>query len=164
MPLKPEKTFRNRLTLRSTRGEAMLQNNADEKAGIYEDVSSMNKAFAEIVQHLHTLIPSKKPGCSNQNLQNCSRVLLLNCKPNSTRNFSKTCIRLSLTIGVDTAKPARNGKSIFVILTTFSFTPKNAKNSLPNNAREQRSRKSCKTGRRSQITLKGISRCLFLCV
>jgi len=33
----------------------MLQNNTDEKAGIYEAVSSMNKAFAEIAQHLHTL-------------------------------------------------------------------------------------------------------------
>jgi hypothetical protein len=33
----------------------MLRNNADEKAKIYETISSMNKAFAGIVQLLHTL-------------------------------------------------------------------------------------------------------------
>jgi len=33
----------------------MLQNNADKKAEIYETISSMNRAFAGIVQHLHTL-------------------------------------------------------------------------------------------------------------
>ena len=55
MPLKPEKTFRDRLNLRNTRGDAMLQNNADEKAEIYETISAMNRAFAGIVQHLQTL-------------------------------------------------------------------------------------------------------------
>jgi hypothetical protein len=55
MPSKQEKTFRNRLNLRNTRGDAMLQNNADEKAEIYETLSSMNRAFAGIVQHLQTL-------------------------------------------------------------------------------------------------------------
>jgi hypothetical protein len=33
----------------------MRQNNADEKAEIYETLSSMNRAFAGIVQHLRTL-------------------------------------------------------------------------------------------------------------
>ena len=33
----------------------MLRNNADEKAEIYETLSSMNRAFAGIVQHLETL-------------------------------------------------------------------------------------------------------------
>ena len=33
----------------------MLRNNADEKAEIYEIFSSMNRAFAGIVQHLQTL-------------------------------------------------------------------------------------------------------------
>ena len=33
----------------------MLRNNADEKAEIYETISSMNRAFAGIVQHLQTL-------------------------------------------------------------------------------------------------------------
>ena len=33
----------------------MLRNNADEKAEIYETLSSMNRAFAGIVQHLQTL-------------------------------------------------------------------------------------------------------------
>lgn len=55
MPLKPEKIFRNRLNLGNRRGDAMLQNNADEKAGIYETISAMNRAFAGIVQHLQTL-------------------------------------------------------------------------------------------------------------
>ena len=55
MLLKPEKTLRNPLNLRNTRGDAMLQNNADEKAGIYEALSSMNRAFAGILQHLQTL-------------------------------------------------------------------------------------------------------------
>jgi hypothetical protein len=55
MLLKPEKTFHNRLNLRNTRGDAMPQSNADEKAEIYEAISSMNRAFAGIVQHLQTL-------------------------------------------------------------------------------------------------------------
>jgi hypothetical protein len=33
----------------------MLHNNADEKAEIYETLSSMNRAFAGIIQHLQTL-------------------------------------------------------------------------------------------------------------
>ncbi len=33
----------------------MLRNNPDEKAEIYETLSSMNRAFAGIVQHLETL-------------------------------------------------------------------------------------------------------------
>ena len=33
----------------------MLRNNADEKAEIYEAISSMNRAFAGIVQNLQTL-------------------------------------------------------------------------------------------------------------
>jgi hypothetical protein len=33
----------------------MLRNSADEKAEIYETISSMNRAFAGIVQHLQTL-------------------------------------------------------------------------------------------------------------
>jgi len=33
----------------------MLRNNADEKAEIYETLSSMNRAFAGIVQHLQKL-------------------------------------------------------------------------------------------------------------
>jgi hypothetical protein len=33
----------------------MLRNNADEKAEIYETLSSMNRAFAGILQHLQTL-------------------------------------------------------------------------------------------------------------
>jgi hypothetical protein len=33
----------------------MLRNNADEKAEIYETLSSMNRAFAGIVEHLQTL-------------------------------------------------------------------------------------------------------------
>ena len=33
----------------------MLRNNPDEKAQIYETLSSMNRAFAGIVQHLQTL-------------------------------------------------------------------------------------------------------------
>lgn len=33
----------------------MLRTNADEKAEIYETLSSMNRAFAGIVQHLQTL-------------------------------------------------------------------------------------------------------------
>jgi hypothetical protein len=33
----------------------MLRNNADEKAEIYETLSSMSRAFAGIVQHLQTL-------------------------------------------------------------------------------------------------------------
>lgn len=55
MPLKPEKTFLNRLNPGSMQGDAMLQNNADKKAEIYETISSMNRAFAGIVQHLYTL-------------------------------------------------------------------------------------------------------------
>jgi hypothetical protein len=47
--------FRNRLNLRNTQGDAMLRNNADEKAEIYETLSSMNRAFAGIVQHLQKL-------------------------------------------------------------------------------------------------------------
>jgi hypothetical protein len=46
---------RNRLNLRNMQGDAMLRNNADEKAEIYETLSSMNRAFAGIVQHLQTL-------------------------------------------------------------------------------------------------------------
>jgi hypothetical protein len=33
----------------------MLRNNADKKAEIYETISSMNRAFAGIVQHLQKL-------------------------------------------------------------------------------------------------------------
>ena len=33
----------------------MLRNNADEKAEIYDTLSSMNRAFVGIVQHLQTL-------------------------------------------------------------------------------------------------------------
>jgi len=33
----------------------MLRNNVDEKAEIYETLSSMNRAFAGLVQHLQTL-------------------------------------------------------------------------------------------------------------
>jgi hypothetical protein len=33
----------------------MLRNDADEKAEIYETLSSMNRAFAGIVQYLQTL-------------------------------------------------------------------------------------------------------------
>jgi hypothetical protein len=33
----------------------MLRNNADEKAEIYETISSMNRAFAGIIQNLQTL-------------------------------------------------------------------------------------------------------------
>jgi hypothetical protein len=78
---------------------------------------------------------SSKRDCSNQKQQSCSRVLPLNCKPNSTRNFSKTCTSLSLTIGGITAKPATNGKSTSETLTTCSSMPKHAENSLPSSAR-----------------------------
>ena len=50
-----QKMVRNRLNLRNTQGDAMLRNNADEKAEIYETLSSMSRAFAGIVQHLQTL-------------------------------------------------------------------------------------------------------------
>jgi hypothetical protein len=47
---------------------------------------------------------------------------------------------------------------------TFSFMPKNAKSSLPNNAREQPSRKYCKQEGTLHITFKGhLLGALFLC-
>jgi hypothetical protein len=50
-----QKMARNRLNLRNTQGDAMLRNNPGEKAEIYETISSMNRAFAGIVQHLQAL-------------------------------------------------------------------------------------------------------------
>jgi hypothetical protein len=41
--------------MRNTQGDAMLPNNADEKAEIYETLSSMSRAFAGIVQNIQTL-------------------------------------------------------------------------------------------------------------
>ena len=60
MPVKSDadiagKDCRNRLNLRNTQGDAMLQNNTDEKAEIYDTLSSMNRAFVGIVQSLQTL-------------------------------------------------------------------------------------------------------------
>jgi hypothetical protein len=55
-----------------------------QKADVYETLSSLNMAFAGIIQHLQ----NKR--------QSCSQVLLLNCKPNLTRNFWKTCTSLTL--------------------------------------------------------------------
>jgi hypothetical protein len=51
----PEKDCRNRLNITNTQGDAMLQNNTDEKAEIYDTLSSMNRAFVGIVQSLQTL-------------------------------------------------------------------------------------------------------------
>jgi hypothetical protein len=57
--------------------------------------------------------PYTELDCSNQKQQNCSRALLLNCKPNLTRNFSKSYTSFSLRIGTATAKHGNAGKSRF---------------------------------------------------
>src|SRR5438270_92108 len=75
---------------------------------------------------------SSKPDCPTQKQQNCSQVLLLNCKQNLIKSFSKTFTSSSLTTGDVTAKPARNGKSTCAIPTTFSFTRKSAGKNSPN--------------------------------
>lgn len=61
----------------------MLRNDPDEKAEIYETLSSMNRAFAGIVQHLETL----------------HRTTLL--KPKSTKLFSGLTQELQAEINQD---------------------------------------------------------------
>jgi hypothetical protein len=95
-----------------------------QKADVYETLSSLNMAFAGIIQHLQ----NKR--------QSCSQVLLLNCKPNLTRNFWKTCTSLSLTTGAVTEKRDNAGKNTCATLTTYCFKPKNEKSNLRNNARK----------------------------
>ena len=139
----------------------MLHNNADEKAEIYETLSSMNMAFAGIVQHLQTL---QKTGLFKSKAAKLFPSFAQELQAEFNQEFLEACTSLSLTIGAATGKLGNAGKRKSAILTTFSFMPKNAKSSLPNNAREQPSRKSCKTGRHSPYHVKGhLLGALFLC-
>ena len=104
----------------------------NEKAEVYETLSSLNMAFAGIIQHLQTL---HKPDCLNPKPPNFSQVSPKSCKPNLTKSFLKICIKSSLTIGDATGKRGNDGKSISAIPMTFSFTLKNAKRSLLDSAR-----------------------------
>jgi hypothetical protein len=118
-----------------------------------------------LLESFSTFKRYRKPDCANREQQNCSRVLLLNCKRNLTKNFSKTYTSLSLMIGDVTGKLDNAGKRKLVTLTTFSFRLKNAQSSLPNNAREQPSRKSCKIAMHSPYHVKGhLLGALFLCI
>jgi len=89
--------------------------------------------------------PCNEPDCSNRKQQSCSQVLLLSCKPNSTRNFWKTCTSLSLMTGVVTEKSGNAGKRKSAILTTYCFRPKNEKSNLRHNARNAGTRLQIET-------------------
>jgi hypothetical protein len=119
-------------------GGAMAVLDVTQKTEVYETLSSLNMAFTAIVQHLQML---QKTGLFQSKAANCFRVLPKNCKPNSTKNFSKACTSLSWTIGAAMGKLDNGGKRNSATLTMYLFMPKNAKSSLPNNAREQPSRK-----------------------
>jgi hypothetical protein len=92
-----------------------------------------------LLESSSTFTRYRKPDCLNRKRQGCFPVSRKNCKRNSTNSFSKTYTSLSLTIGTNTEKRGNAGKSISAILMTFSFTPKSAKSSLPNNARNANS-------------------------
>jgi|SRR5579859_115949 len=123
-----------------------------QKTEVYETPSSLNMAFAGIVQHLQTL---QRTGLFKSKTAKLFRVLPKSFKRNSTRNFSKTCTSLSLTIGAATGKLDNAGKRNSATLTMYLFMLKNAKSSLPNNARKQLSRSPAKLGRHSTYHVKG---------
>jgi hypothetical protein len=100
-----------------------------QKAGLYETLSNLNTAFSEVIRNLHIL---QKTGLFRSKAARLFPVLLKSCKPNSTKNFSQTCMILSLRIGQSTAKRGNVGKSTSETLTTFSFTRKNVESNSPN--------------------------------
>src|SRR5206468_6470409 len=110
-----------------------------------------------------TFKPCNKPDCSNRKRPNIFRVSPKSFRQNSIKNFSKTCTSLSLTSGAVTAKPDNAGKRKSAILTTCSFTLKNAGKNSPSSARKQPSRKPCKTGNHSPYH-QGHVRVPFFCV
>ena len=104
-----------------------------QKAGVYETLSSLNTAFAGIVQHLQKL---QRIGTFKPKSAKLLSGLHKSCKPKSTKTFWKTCIRLNLMTGTASAKSERRGTRNYATPTMFSFRRKNVKSNSPNNARK----------------------------
>jgi hypothetical protein len=114
----------------------------NQKADIYETLSSLNRPLLESSS---TFKPCTELDYSNPKWQSSSLVLLLNCKPNSTRNLWKTCTSLSLTTGAVMGRRDNAGKSTCAILTMYCFKPRNEKSNLRNNARNPDTRLQIET-------------------
>jgi len=136
----------------------MLRNNADEKAEIYETLSSMNRAFAGIVQSLQTL---HETGLFTSKASKLFPSFALELQAEFNQEFLENLHQLELDDWGSYGKARDKWEKHLRDPDDVFIHAKDAKSSLPSNAREQSSRKSCKIGRHSQITLKGISRCPF---
>jgi hypothetical protein len=133
-----------------------------QKTEVYETLSSLNMAFAGIVQHLQTL---QKTGLCKSRTAKLFPSFTLELQAEFNQEFLENLHQLELDDWGVTGKLDNAGKRKLVTLTTFSFRPKNAQSSLPNNAREQPSRKSCKIAMHSPYHVKGhLLGALFLCI
>ena len=103
-----------------------------QKADIYETLSSLNMAFAGIVQHLQTL---QRTGLFKSKAAKLFPSFALELQAEFNQEFLEDLHQLELDDWGRYGKVGNAGKRKSAILTTFSFTPKNAKSSLQNNAR-----------------------------
>ena len=107
-----------------------------QKAEVYETLSSLNLAFAGIVQHLQTL---QKTGLFKSKAAKLFPGFAQELQAEFNQEFLEDLHQLELDDWGRYGKARNAGKSICAILMTFSFMPKNAKSNLQNNARNANS-------------------------
>src|SRR5438270_3438334 len=104
-----------------------------EKAGIYETLSSLNTAFAGIVQHLQTL---QKTGLFKSKAAKLFPSFALELQAEFNQEFLEDLHQVELEHWGCYGKARQRWESTCAILTTYYFRPKNGKSNLRNNARK----------------------------
>ncbi len=112
-----------------------------EKAGVYETLSSLNLAFAGIVQHLQTL---HKTGLFKSKAAKLFPSFALELQAEFNQEFLEDLHQLELDEWGRYGKARQRWERNSAILTTCCFKPKNAKGNLQNNGRNAESRSQFK--------------------